>query len=176
MSTRHAITIQCASRLSGIPSDRLFRKWLNAALPKPAELSLRVVNAAEARNLNNAFRDKDYATNVLTFVYHEPKSTTLEGDIVLCAQVVAGEAREQEKSLEAHYAHLTVHGTLRPDCQRQRTCRPVSGTARQCLDRTRYRVLARAHVLRTPVFDSGGHSRPSGLYRSAGAPAAWAIA
>ena len=112
MSTRHAITIQCASRLSGIPSDRLFRKWLNAALPKPAELSLRVVNAAEARNLNNAFRDKDYATNVLTFVYHEPESTTLEGDIVLCAQVVAQEAREQEKPLEAHYAHLTVHGTL----------------------------------------------------------------
>ena len=112
MITRHAITIQRASRLSGIPSDRLFRKWLNAALPKPAELSLRAVNAAEARNLNNAFRDKDYATNVLTFVYHRFQAKTLEGDIVLCAQVVAREAREQEKSLEAHYAHLTVHGAL----------------------------------------------------------------
>ena len=112
MITRHAITIQSASRLSGIPSDRLFRKWLNAALPKPAELSLRAVNAAEARNLNNAFRDKDYATNVLTFVYHRFQAKTLGGDIVLCAQVVAREAREQEKSLEAHYAHLTVHGAL----------------------------------------------------------------
>ena len=112
MITRHAITIQRASRLSDIPSDRLFRKWLNAALPKPAELSLRVVNAAEARNLNNAFRDKDYATNVLTFVYHKFQAKTLEGDIVLCAQVVAREAREQEKPLEAHYAHLTVHGAL----------------------------------------------------------------
>jgi probable rRNA maturation factor len=107
-----AIAIQRASRLAGIPSDRLFRKWLNAALPKPAELSLRIVNAAEGRNLNSAFRGKDYATNVLTFVYHEPKSPVLLGDIVLCAQVVAREAREQEKTLEAHYAHMTVHGAL----------------------------------------------------------------
>lgn len=106
------IAIQRASRLAGIPSDRLFRKWLNAALPKPAELSLRIVNAAEGRNLNSAFRGKDYATNVLTFVYHEPKSPVLSGDIVLCAPVVAREAREQEKTLEAHYAHMTVHGAL----------------------------------------------------------------
>ena len=106
------IAIQRASRLPGIPSDRLFRKWLNAALPKSAELSLRVANAAEGRKLNAGFRGKDYATNVLTFVYHEPKAKNLEGDIVLCAQVVAREAREQGKTLEAHYAHLTVHGAL----------------------------------------------------------------
>ena len=106
------IAVQRASRLPGIPSDRLFRKWLNAALPKSAELSLRVVNAAEGRKLNAGFRGKDYATNVLTFIYHEPKAEKLEGDIVLCAQVVAREAREQGKTLEAHYAHLTVHGAL----------------------------------------------------------------
>ena len=106
------ITIQRASRLHGIPSDRLFRKWLNAALPKPSELGLRVVNAVEGRNLNSTFRGKDHATNVLTFIYHEPAAKTLEGDIVLCAQVVAREAREQGKALQAHYAHLTVHGAL----------------------------------------------------------------
>jgi len=112
MSARSAIVIQRASRLRGIPPDRLFRTWLAAALPMPAELSLRVVNAAEGRQLNHAYRRMDYATNVLTFIYHEAGAKVLAGDIVLCAQVVAREAREQGKSLAAHYAHLTVHGAL----------------------------------------------------------------
>jgi len=112
MTSRHSIAIQRVSRLPGIPSDRLFRQWLEATLPGAAELALRVVNAAEACKLNGAYRSKDYATNVLTFVYHEPHAKVLEGDIVLCAQVVAREAREQGKPLEAHYAHLTVHGAL----------------------------------------------------------------
>ena len=112
MTLRHQIDIQLASRLPGIPTDRQFRKWLSAALPLQANLSLRVVNAAEGRKLNFAFRAKDYATNVLTFVYHEPDAATLEGDIVLCAPVVAREAREQGKSLQSHYAHMTVHGAL----------------------------------------------------------------
>lgn len=112
MSGGHRIAIQRVSRIRGIPSDRLFRKWLLAALPAPAELTLRIVNAAEARNFNSAFRGKDYPTNVLTFVYHEPAAKRLAGDIVLCAQVVAREAREQGKSPEAHYAHLAVHGVL----------------------------------------------------------------
>lgn len=106
------IDIQIASRLHGIPDERAFKKWLRAALPNSAELTLRVVNAAEARNLNCAFRRKDYATNVLTFVYHEAKSPVLMGDIVLCAPIVAREAREQGKTAAAHYAHLTVHGAL----------------------------------------------------------------
>lgn len=106
------IDVQIASRLSGIPDEMQFRKWLRAALPASSTLALRVVNAAEGRNLNNAFRDKDYATNVLTFVYHDAGAKTLAGDVVLCAPVVAREAREQQKSLEAHYAHLTVHGAL----------------------------------------------------------------
>ena len=112
MTARHRIDVQLVSRLPGIPTDRQFRKWLSAALPLPATLSLRVVNAAEGRKLNFAYRGKDYATNVLTFVYHEPRASALEGDLVLCAPVVAREAKEQGKSLTAHYAHLTVHGAL----------------------------------------------------------------
>ena len=108
----HTIDVQIVSRLKGIPNARTFKKWLLAALPKPATLTLRVVNAAEGRNLNSAFRGKDYATNVLTFVYHEHKSARLAGDIVLCAPIVAIEARAQGKTLAAHYAHLTVHGAL----------------------------------------------------------------
>ena len=107
-----AIVIQRASRLNTIPTDRAFKRWILAALDGEATLTLRVVNIAEARDLNRNFRGKDYATNVLTFVYHAPKSKTLEGDIVLCAQVVAREAREQGKALVDHYAHLTVHGVL----------------------------------------------------------------
>ena len=108
----HSIDVQIVSKLKAIPGERAFRNWLRAALPLPAELTIRIVNAAEGRNLNSAFRGKDYATNVLTFVYHEKKSPRLMGDIVLCAPVVAREAREQGKSIDAHYAHLTVHGAL----------------------------------------------------------------
>ena len=112
MSGRHHLTIQRASRLRGVPPDNQFCRWLNAALVQPTDLTLRVVNAAEGERLNAGFRAKQYATNVLTFVYHEPKAKRLEGDIVLCAQVIHREAREQGKAIEAHYAHLTVHGAL----------------------------------------------------------------
>ncbi len=111
-SKSHQIEIQLVSRLKGIPSELDFKKWLVAALPQPAELSLRVVNGVEGRRLNSGYRGKDYATNVLTFTYHEKEAPRLNGDIVLCAPVVAREAREQGKSLQAHYAHLTVHGAL----------------------------------------------------------------
>jgi probable rRNA maturation factor len=111
-SVPHKMDVQFATKHKGVPNERTFKKWLRAALPQSAELTLRVVNAAEARNLNSAFRGKDYATNVLTFVYHEKKSPILLGDIVLCAPIVAREAREQGKTLDAHYAHLTLHGAL----------------------------------------------------------------
>jgi probable rRNA maturation factor len=115
MST--AVSIQRASRLANIPSDRLLRKWVNAALAgikaaNASEVTLRVVNAAEGRNLNSAFRGKDYPTNILTFVYHEKKSPVLMGDLVVCAPVVAREAKDQHKTLADHYAHLCVHGIL----------------------------------------------------------------
>ncbi len=103
------IGLQIVSRLRGIPSAAAFRQWARAALPAAAQITLRVVNAAEAQRLNRDFRCKDYATNVLTFEYG---GTPLTADIVLCAQVVAREAQEQGKTLAAHYAHLTVHGVL----------------------------------------------------------------
>lgn len=111
----HNLVIQRASLVATIPTDRQFKKWIAAtcaAIHQPTEITLRIVNAAEARNLNSAFRGKDYATNVLTFVYHEKKSPVLQADIVLCVQVVAQEARMQQKLLTHHYAHLTIHGVL----------------------------------------------------------------
>jgi probable rRNA maturation factor len=107
------LTIQYASRISGLPTQARLRRWTRAALEATgeadAQLNIRVVNAAEGRVLNREFRSKDYATNVLTFPYGEDP---VEADIVLCAQVVAREAREQGKTLDAHYAHLVVHGVL----------------------------------------------------------------
>ena len=86
------------------------RRWVSFALARPAEISIRVVGEAEGRSLNLQFRHKDYATNVLTFDYgREP---VVLADLVLCGPVVAREAREQGKTLEAHYAHLLVHGAL----------------------------------------------------------------
>ena len=116
MSARIAIDVQIASRIAGIPGAAAFRRWVRLALKSasrlPAECTMRVVNAAEAHRLNRDFRGKDYATNVLTLIYHDPPAPRLTGDIVMCAQVVAREAREQQKTLEAHYAHLAIHGAL----------------------------------------------------------------
>ena len=95
---------------AAVPTRPQFRKWVKMALTRDAEIVLRIVDEAEARNLNQNFRGKNYATNVLTFVYGDAQS--LSGDIVLCAPVVAKEARQQHKNLTAHYAHLTVHGVL----------------------------------------------------------------
>lgn len=77
-----------------------------------AEITLRIVDSAEAQQLNHQYRQKDYATNVLTFEYGTDATATLRADIVICAPVVQREASEQDKSLEAHFKHLLVHGTL----------------------------------------------------------------
>lgn len=107
------LTIQYASRVAGLPAQARLRRWTRATLAAcgdgDAQLNIRMVNAAEGRVLNREFRGKDYATNVLTFPYGEDP---VQADIVLCAQVVAREAREQGKTLDAHYAHLVVHGML----------------------------------------------------------------
>lgn len=85
-------------------------RWIRHALELPAEITVRIVDAQEGQALNRDYRQKDGATNVLTFDYTmEPLVTA---DLVLCAPVVAQEAKEQGKTLEAHYAHLIVHGTL----------------------------------------------------------------
>ena len=86
------------------------RRWVGMALNAPADLTVRIVGEAEGRALNRDFRAKDYATNVLTFDYS--RQPVVAADLVLCGPVVAHEAREQGKTLEAHYAHLLVHGTL----------------------------------------------------------------
>ena len=86
------------------------QRWLRAALELTAELTVRVVGQAEAHALNRDYRGKDYATNVLTFDYE--KTPMVMADLVLCAEVVASEAHEQGLSLEAHYAHLLIHGAL----------------------------------------------------------------
>ena len=98
-----------ASHKAHLPRHKVIR-WLRAALELPAELTVRIVGAEEGRALNREYRAKDYATNVLTFDYaHEP---VVAADLVLCAPVVEAEAKAQSITLEAHYAHLLVHGAL----------------------------------------------------------------
>jgi len=103
------LAVQRASRASHIPSDARLRKWARAVLPESAAVTVRYVGEAEGRRLNRAYRRRDYATNVLSFVY---AARPLEGDIVICAPVVAREARAQGKPVAAHHAHLLVHGLL----------------------------------------------------------------
>lgn len=86
------------------------RRWVAMALAAPAEIAVRIVGIDEGRALNRQYRAKDYATNVLTFDY--ARQPVVAADLVLCGPVVEREAREQGKPLEAHYAHLLVHGTL----------------------------------------------------------------
>jgi probable rRNA maturation factor len=86
------------------------RRWLLAALNRPAEITVRLVDVDEGRNLNHDYRGADHATNVLTFDYvREPH---VVADLVLCSPIVRREAAEQEIDLVAHYAHLLVHGAL----------------------------------------------------------------
>jgi probable rRNA maturation factor len=106
-----SLTVQYASADDEMPDRSRFRRWVGRTLRLPASVTLRIVDEAEGRALNHDYRHKDYATNVLSFAYGE-ESGRLAGDIVLCAPVVRREAREQGKSLLAHYAHLTVHGVL----------------------------------------------------------------
>ncbi|MDD5390076.1 MAG: rRNA maturation RNase YbeY [Gallionellaceae bacterium] len=108
-----ALTIQFATTPANLPSRAEFRHWAKAALLHDVEATLRVVDEAEGMQLNQDYRDKPAATNVLTFAYGaEQDDGPLTGDIVLCAAVVEREAVEQDKTLTAHYAHLTVHGML----------------------------------------------------------------
>jgi probable rRNA maturation factor len=85
-------------------------RWVKRALAAPGEIAVRIVGEEEGRVLNREYRRKDYATNVLTFDY--AREPVVSADLVLCAPVVEREAREQGKTLEAHYVHLLVHGAL----------------------------------------------------------------
>ena len=98
-----------ASHRAELPRHRVAR-WVRAALLHPGELTVRIVGAEEGQMLNREYRQKDYATNVLTFDYqHEPM---VMADLILCAPVIAQEALDLRIPLQAHYAHLLVHGTL----------------------------------------------------------------
>ena len=85
-------------------------RWIRHALDNDAEITVRIVDAEEGQTLNRDYRQRDYATNVLTFDYTQEPMVT--ADLVLCAPVIAKEAKENKKTLAAHYAHLLVHGTL----------------------------------------------------------------
>jgi probable rRNA maturation factor len=117
------VSVSYALPRAGLPSAVSFRKWVAAALHgriREADLAVRIVDTKEGRALNRHYRGKDYATNVLSFPadiaegVKMPKGVKMPllGDLVICAPVVAREAKEQKKPLAAHYAHLTVHGAL----------------------------------------------------------------
>jgi probable rRNA maturation factor len=98
-----------ARHRAALPRHKV-RRWIRHALSDDAEITVRIVNAEEGQRLNQEFRKKNDATNVLTFDYAQ--APVVVADLVLCAPVVAQEAKEQGKTLQAHYAHLLVHGTL----------------------------------------------------------------
>jgi probable rRNA maturation factor len=117
------VSVGYAVPRTGVPSAMSFRKWVAAALAgriREADLAVRIVGTREGRALNRHYRGKDYATNVLSFPadvaegVKMPKGVRMPllGDLVLCAPVVAREAKEQDKPVTDHYAHLTVHGAL----------------------------------------------------------------
>ncbi|MCU1718093.1 rRNA maturation RNase YbeY [Pseudomonas sp. 5P_3.1_Bac2] len=112
------LDLQIASDAANLPSEAQLRQWCALALRQrtaDSELTIRLVDEAEGLELNHTWRHKDYATNVLSFpadVPDELLDIPLLGDLVICAPVVAREAQEQDKSLEAHWAHLVIHGCL----------------------------------------------------------------
>lgn len=113
------LTVQSAIDADNVPGRTQLKTWFAAALrskTRPVEVTLRFVDADEGQTLNRDYRGRDYATNVLTFTYDEDMPDVpglpLLGDLVFCHPVVVREAAEQGLALEAHYAHLVVHGAL----------------------------------------------------------------
>lgn len=116
-SAGSSVDVQFAVSAEGVPSEAILREWALQVLPadrKDAEVTIRVVDEAEITALNREYRGKDGATNVLSFPYESMPAieTALLGDVVICAPVVAMESVAQQKPLEAHWAHMVVHGLL----------------------------------------------------------------
>ena len=107
---RLALTVQYAAEHDELPTRSQLRAWAKAALRRDVAVTVRLVGSEEGRALNRQYRGRDHTTNVLTFVY--PETDPPSGDIALCIPVVEREAREQRKTLQAHCAHLVVHGML----------------------------------------------------------------
>jgi len=113
--------IQRASKSVNAPDDDQFQLWINAIPVRQDDrycLSIRIVEEPEARRFNREYRNKDYATNVLSFPAELPEGLPAEirqtqlGDLLICAPVVVREARERKRPENSHWAHLTVHGIL----------------------------------------------------------------
>jgi len=137
-----ALTVQYAVAAAGLPVRATLARWARAALRRPASVTVRFVGAREGRALNAAYRGRDYATNVLTFVYDDVEP--LAGDLVLCVPVVRREARERRITLTAHCAHLVVHGMLHL----------------QGFDHERERDAARMEALEVRILASLGYRDP----------------
>ena len=110
------LQLACANE-QGLPPESDFQRWLEAVLPQfqpESEVTIRLVDEAESRELNHTYRSKDKPTNVLSFPFEAPPGIELPllGDLIICRQVVEQEAAEQEKALEAHWAHMVIHGSL----------------------------------------------------------------
>ena len=111
------LDLQIATTATNIPAEDALLRVLTAAISPfqdEAEVTIRIVDEAESQQLNFDYREKDKPTNVLSFPFQAPPGIelTLLGDLIICAQVVAREAEEQNKALEAHWAHMVVHGSL----------------------------------------------------------------
>lgn len=113
------LDVQFAINQQQLPSEQHIQKWVDTALKaydKSFSMCVRIVDIEESQALNSQYRGKDYPTNVLSFTFDMPECVeqdTLElGDLVVCADVVAKEAQEQNKQLFDHWAHMIVHGTL----------------------------------------------------------------
>ncbi|AOM40869.1 rRNA maturation RNase YbeY [Xenorhabdus hominickii] len=101
----------------GLPEEALFQQWLENVLPQfqaESEVTIRLVDEAESHDLNLTYRGKDKPTNVLSFPFEAPPEVELPllGDLIICRQVVEQEAAEQQKTVEEHWAHMVVHGSL----------------------------------------------------------------
>lgn len=140
-----AVTVQYGVPRAGLPARASLERWARAALRRSADVTVRFVGAAEGRALNRRYRGRDHATNVLTFAYPDA-GHALAGDVVLCAPVVAREARDQGKPVVAHFAHLLVHGLLHL----------------QGYDHGENREARRMEALETRILGELGYSDPYG--------------
>ena len=117
MSITLDLQLACADS-NGLPAEAQFQQWLDTAIlpfQQEAEVTIRIVDTAESNDLNLTYRGKDKPTNVLSFPFECPPGVEdfpLLGDLIICRQVVEQEASEQQKTLESHWAHMVIHGSL----------------------------------------------------------------
>ena len=145
-ATKASVDVQIASEARGLPSAAQLQIWARAALADAedgAELTVRVVDEAESAELNKTYRHHSGPTNVLSFPFEAPEQITMSllGDVVICAPVVAAEAREQNKTAEAHFVHMVVHGVLHLrgyDHQDEAGAAKMETEERRILDRLGY--------------------------------------